>query len=195
MEEYDNTASSNEAKANRGGARAGAGRKKIYQSTFDFKRLKCKRELADLARTCILLLDSLSDKERNAISSVNMDGTASEYKGSASKYWADHDSFSTSWNIRINGETDFRIFALAYLFEAPSHVIIEWFNPSMLTVQLRWQRADEVGRLMMTYGNLMARKTRLKITEQEMLGKIPYNVTEILFYLSDNKALNYNTNE
>ncbi len=184
MEESDNVVSSNEAKANRGGARAGAGRKKIYQSTFDFKRLKCKRELADLARTCISLLDSLSDKERNAISAVNMDGTASEYKGNGSKYWADHDSFSTQWNIRINGEADFRIFALTFLLKAPSHVIIEWYNPSMLTVQLRWQRADEVGRLMMNYGNLMARKNRLKASEQEMLDKIPFSPTDIVDYVS-----------
>lgn len=176
--------STKDTRNKRGGARPGAGRKKVYKSSYDFKRLKCKREIADLARTCILLLDSLSDKERNAISAVNMDGTASEYKGNSSKYWADHDSFSTQWNIRINGETDFRIFALAYLLEAPLHVIIEWFNPSMLTVQLRWQRADEVGRLMMNYGNLMARKNRLKASEQEMLDKIPFSPTDIVDYVS-----------
>lgn len=185
MEEFDNTASSNDAKTNRGGARPGAGRKRIYQSTFDFERLKCKRELADLARTCISVLDSLSEKERNAISAANMDGTASEYKGSGSKYWADHDSFSTPWNVRINGEADFRIFALAFLMESPSHVIIEWFNPSMLTVQLRWQRTDAVGGLMMAYGNLMARKNRLKASEQELLDKIPFSPSEILEYITE----------
>lgn len=188
MEDSNTTTPSLEGNNNkRGGARPGAGRKKVYQSSYDFKRLKCRRELADLARTCISVLDSLNEKERNAISATNMDGTVGEYKGSGSKYWTDHDSFSSSWSIRINGEADFRIFALAYLLDSPSCIVIEWFNPSMQTVQLRWQRVNEIGRLMMTYGNLMARKNRLKASEQDILDQIQFSPTDILEYL--NKTL------
>lgn len=185
MEDIDKDVSSVEDVNNkRGGARPGAGRKKVYKSSYDFKRLKCKRELADLARTCISVLDSLSEKERNAISATNMDGSVSDYKGNSSKYWTEHDSFSSSWSIRINGETDFRIFALAYLLDSPQHIIIEWFNHTMQNVHLRWRSVNEIGRLMITYGNLMARKNRLKTSEQELLDKIPESPIDIYDFLS-----------
>ena len=54
-------------KNRRGGARQGAGRKKIYESSFDFRRLKCKTKVADRARTCITILGSISDRELSDI--------------------------------------------------------------------------------------------------------------------------------
>lgn len=183
MEDPDNSA--REVKKTRGGARPGAGRKKVYKSSYDFKRLKCKREIADLARTCITILDSQSEKELFAISAVNMDGTENECKGGGSKYWTDHDSFSTSWDIRLNGESNIRIFTLAYILTNPQFAKIDWFTPDG-KVQLRWQRTEDIGRLMMNYGNLMARKNRLKASEQELLDKIPCSSPDILIYLKEN---------
>lgn len=181
MEDPDNSA--REVKKTRGGSRPGAGRKKIYKSSYDFKRLKCKREIADLARTCIEILDSHSEKELFALSAVNMDGTETECKGGGSKYWTEHDSFSTSWDIRLNGESNIRIFTLAYILTDPRFVKIDWFTPDG-KVQLRWLRTEEIGRLMMNYGNLMARKNRLKASEQELLDKVPFSATDIVACLS-----------
>ena len=180
MKDPDNSA--REVKNKRGGARPGAGRKKVYKSSYDFKRLKCKREIADLARTCITILDSQSEKELFAISAVNMDGTETECKGGGSKYWTDHDSFSTSWDIRLNGESNIRIFTLAYILTDPQFVKIDWFTPDG-KVQLRWQRTEEIGRLMMNYGNLMARKKRLKASEQALLDKMSNSASDIINFI------------
>ena len=136
-----------------------------------------------MARTCIEILDSHSEKELFALYAVNMDGTETECKGGGSKYWTEHDSFSTSWDIRLNGESNIRIFTLAYILTDPRFVKIDWFTPDG-KVQLRWLRTEEIGRLMMNYGNLMARKNILKASEQELLDKVPFSATDIVACLS-----------
>lgn len=171
-------------KKGRGGARPGAGRKKIYDSTFDFRRLKCKSDLADRARTCITILNSISDRELSDIYCTKMNGEQSEWKGARFKTWTDADAFSTKWNIRINDEFDERIFVLALVLQNPRNVTLHWFNHDG-TVQLRWKRIDEIGSIMVRYGNLMGRKNRLKASEQELLDNIPRHQGEIMEFLSD----------
>lgn len=171
-------------KNRRGGARQGAGRKKIYESSFDFRRLKCKTKVADRARTCITILGSISDRELSDIYCTKLNGEENDRKGARFKTWTDADAFSTPWNIRINDEFDERIFVLALILQNPSNVTIHWFNHDG-TVQLRWRRADEIGSIMVRYGNLMARKNRLKASEQEALDQIPTHPKEIFDYLSE----------
>ena len=171
-------------KKGRGGARPGAGRKKIYDSTFDFRRLKCKSNLADRARTCITILSSIPDRDLSDIYCTKMNGEQNEWKGARFKTWTDADAFSSKWNIRINDEFDERIFVLALVLQNPRNVTLHWFNHDG-TVQLRWKRVDEIGSIMVRYGNLMGRKNRLKASEQEILDKIPRLQGEIMEFLSE----------
>lgn len=168
----------------RGGARPGAGRKRIYESRYDFKRLKCKASIAPFVNTCIHILDTFSENDLFHIFSKKMDGTQTEYKGAGLRHWDDNNSFSSSWSIRINEEYDYRIFALAFLLINPRYVAFEGFDHEQ-KVWLRWQRIDEIATLMMNYGNIMARRNRLKPPEQDLLNEIPNDPYEILEYISE----------
>lgn len=172
------------SKSGRGGARPGAGRKRIYDSKFDFRRLKCKSNIADHARTCINILSSISDRELSDIYCTKMNREENDRKGARFRTWTDADAFSTLWNIRINNEFDERIFVLALVLQNPMNVTVHWFNHDG-TVQLRWKRIDEIGSIMVRYGNLMGRKNRLKTSEQEILDRIPSHQSEIIEFLSD----------
>ena len=113
-----------------------------------------------------------------------MDGAETEHKGSGLRHWDDNNSFSSSWSIRINGECDYRIFALVFLLYDPRYVVFEFFGHEQ-NVWLRWQRIDEIATLMMNYGNLMTRRNRLKTSEQELLDEIPIDLYEILENISE----------
>lgn len=159
-------------------------RKRSY-SRYEETRLRCKIRLANLANTFISILESLSEKELFHISTTKIDEAYGENKVRKSRYWDGDDSFYTPWNIRINGEMNVRIFTLAYLLTDLRKVKIAGFFPNEDKVLLKWQRPEEVGRLMANYGNLLARKNRLKSYEQEILAKIPTYTPEIYQYLSE----------
>ncbi len=72
-----------------------------------------------------------------------------------------------------------RIFTLAYLLTDLRKVKIAGFFPNEDKVLLKWQRPEEVARLMANYGNLLARKNRLKSYEQEILAEIPTYTPDI----------------
>lgn len=159
-------------------------KRKANYSRYEETILRCKKKLANLANTCIAILESLSEKDLFHIYTERMDEADEGKKGRRSKLWYGGNSFCTPWNIRVNGEVSIRIFALAYLIDQPRNVKISRFDKDD-TAYLIWQRPEEVGRLMTTYGNLMARKNRLKSSEQELLDKILKYIPEIYNYLSE----------
>ena len=146
-------------KKKRGGARPGAGRKPLYNDTP--------------------LTGRLSD-----IFATKLNGEKVVEKGVKLKRWTDADALSTPWSITVNESYDERLFVLAFIIENPRYVRIDWLLHNG-TVQLRWQRLEEIGRIMMTYGSLMARKNRLKSSEQELLDEILNFHDEIYAYLED----------
>ena len=171
-------------KGKRGGKRPGAGRKAIYADSDEFRRLKCKRNVFGVARTCISILHDSPEKELNQMYSLNIDGSFGEWKGGKRRYWKDTNCIVSSWNIRINRAVNDRIFVLAYLLSYHHHVCIDGFRGD--EVLLRWQRVEEVARIMMHSGDLMARRNRLKKEEQEMLDEIPYDWAKMREYLEEN---------
>ncbi len=160
-------------------------KRKANTSRYEETRLSCKKKLANLANTFISILESLSEKELFHISTTKIDDADGENKVRKSRYWDGDDSFYTPWNIRINGEINVRIFTLAYILTDLRKVKIAGFFPNEDKVLLKWQRPEEVGRLMATYGNLLARKNRLKAYEQEILGQIPTYTPDIYKFLSE----------
>lgn len=160
-------------------------KRKRSSSRYEETRLRCKKKLAYLANTFITILESLNERELFHLSTAKMDKEEGEKKGRKSLYWYGDDSFYTPWNIRINGEMNIRIFALAYLLTDLRKVRIAGFFPNEDKVILIWQRLEEVGRLMANYGNLLARKHRLKAYEKEILDEIPTYIPDIHEYLSE----------
>lgn len=160
-------------------------KRKANYSRYEETRLRCKKKLANLANTFISILETLSEKELFHISTTKIDDKDDENKIRKSRYWDGDDSFYTPWNIRINGEMDVRIFTLAYLLTDLRKVKIAGLFPNEDKVLLKWQRPEEIGRLMANYGNLLARKNRLKSYEQEILAQIPTYTPDIYQYLSE----------
>ena len=152
-------------KKKRGGARPGAGRKPLYNDTPFTRRLKCRCEITEKIRACITIFNSLSKRRLSDIFATKLNGEKVVEKGVKLKRWTDADALSTPWSITVN-------------------VRIDWLLHNG-TVQLRWQRLEEIGRIMMTYGSLMARKNRLKSSEQELLDEILNFHDEIYAYLED----------
>lgn len=171
-------------KKGRGGARAGAGRKKLYDDTLFTRRLKCRWEIAEKIRACIAILNSLSKSSLSEIYIEKMNGENVVMKGGNRKTWTDGDALSTPWSITLNENYDERIFLLAFILENPQYVRIHWMKHNG-SVQLIWQRPGEIGKIMMRYGDLLARRNRLKEPEQTLLDEIPSDSTEALKYLRE----------
>lgn len=53
------------------------------------------------------------------------------------------------------------------------------------SVALIWQRLEEIGKVMMTYGSLMARRNRLKSDEQRLLDAIPVHPSEMITHIKE----------
>lgn len=176
-------------KKTRGGARPGAGRKKLYEDTLFTQRLKCRCEITDKVRTCITILNGLSEKRLSDIHTHKLSGEDVIRKGVKRKTWTDADAFSTLWSITVNEEYDEKLFILAFIMERPQYVRIQCMNHDG-SVWLIWQRLDEIGKIMMYYGSLMARRNRLKSYEENLLSEIPNVYTEYQDYI-DSK-LHYN---
>ena len=171
-------------KKRRGGARPGAGRKPLYNDTLFTTRLKCRFEITDKIRACITIFNNLSKRRLSDIFATKLNGEKVVEKGAKCKRWTDADALSTPWSITVNESYDERLFVLAFIIEKPRYVRIDWLLHNG-TVQLRWQRLEEIGRIMMTYGSLIARKNRLRSSEQELLDEIPHFHDEIYTYLED----------
>lgn len=183
-EEANNTNPEVQPKKSRGGARPGAGRKKLYADTLFTQRLKCRCEITDKVRTCITILNGLSEKRLSNLYAMKLNGEDVVRKGAKYKTWTDADAFSSPWSITVNGEYDERIFALAFILEHPQYVRIHYMNHNG-SAELIWQRLEEIGKLMMTYGNLMARRNRLKSDEQRLLDEIPNHPSEMITHIKE----------
>lgn len=158
-------------KKGRGGARAGAGRKRQYAPMM-IKRLKCRIEHANLARAFISILDKFSKYfDREATLPCMIDGSLPEEKGSGNRSWREYDAISSKFYLDINGSCDKRLFAVAFKKIKPIGVMLDVIHDR--EVRLRWQRIDEVARVMTEYGWLMARKNRLDSETAALLEKVP----------------------
>lgn len=158
-------------KKKRGGARAGAGRKRQY-APFKVKRLKCRLEHANLARAFISILDKFSKFfDREGTWACMIDGSSPEEKGSGNRAWMEYDAISSKFYLDINGSCDKRLFAVAFKKTKPTGVMLDVIHDR--EVRLRWQRIDEVARVMTEYGWLMARKNRLDSETAALLEKVP----------------------
>ena len=183
-EEAINIQTETPPKKRRGGTRPGAGRKPLYNDTLFTRRLKCRCEITEKIRACITIFNKLSKRQLSDIFATKLNGEKVVEKGVKLKRWTDADALSTAWSITVNESYDERLFVLAFIIEKPRYVRIDWLLYNG-TVQLRWQRLEEIGKIMMTYGSLMARKNRLKSSEQELLDEIPHFHDEIYAYLED----------
>lgn len=160
-----------EPKSRRGGAREGAGRKREYTES---KRLKCKLAHANLANAFINILDKFSkaiERNRNEVYAVRLDGAEPETKGSGVRTWVEYDAIRSDFPLVFDHSSDKRLFAVAFVMEDPEDVRVDAVTDEKVT--LRWQRADEVARVMTRYGSLLARRRNLTAEESEIYGKVP----------------------
>ena len=169
-------------KKKRGGARPGAGRKRVYQP-YEVRRLKCRLEHSGLANAFISILDKFSNKIRNGAWACRLDGSQPETKGTGTRTYTDYDAVSSEFSLRVNKSCDSRLFAVAFKKAFPIGVMVDSIYDT--TVRLRWQRADEVARVMSEYGWLMARRNRLDHDTESILADVPMLNTDIPDWLNN----------
>lgn len=169
-------------KSKRGGAREGAGRKRVY-NPYEVRRLKCRLEHSALANAFISILDKFSNKIKNQAWACRLDGSTPEQKGKGLRTWTEYDAISSEFSLYINKSCDSRLFAVAFKKINPIGVSVDAIFDSQ--VRLRWQRADEVARVMMEYGWLMARRNRLDSETEAILKEVPLLNTDIPDWLND----------
>lgn len=154
-----------------GGERTGSGRKPIYEGKLDSKRLKCKAELANLANAFINILGKYSPLLKNRAYACSFDGQDLKPKGYGLRKWIEYDAIMSDFPIVLDHQSDPRLFALAFVKSHAVGVEVEAVTPQYAT--LRWQRADEVARVMTLYGSMLARRNRLTSDEASILESIP----------------------
>lgn len=158
-----------------GGERTGAGRKTKYTIPKGYatasKRLKCKVELSDLAYAFIAVLDKYSKQLSGKAMACCLDGQDPEPKGSPARSWTEYDAIRSDYTIVLDHQSDPRLFAVAFVLSHPQGVEVETVTPQFVT--LRWQRADEVARIMTRYGSLLARRNKLTSEESSILEYVP----------------------
>lgn len=153
-----------------GGHRDGSGRKPVY-TKFKPKRLKCKFELSDLANAFISILDKFSRHLEGKAWACRLDGQEPKPKGSGTRTWVEYDAIMSDFSIKLDKISDPRLFAAAFVLSRPEGVMAAAVTSDYVT--LRWQRADEVARVMMRYGFMLARRTKLSSQESAILESIP----------------------
>lgn len=159
-------------KKQRGGMREGAGRKREYDETT--VRLKCSISVSRLANVFISILDKFSKYATYRAFECRLDGKEVEWKGRGRRRWSDADAIKSPFSIRIkDGSFDEKIFLLAFKIIQPQGVAFSGFWQGMGEVTLRWQRADEVARVMMEYGRLYAMRNRLSKNLHEAYNSMP----------------------
>lgn len=168
----------------RGGARTGAGRKRQYMP-YEVKRLKCRREHSGLARAFISILEKFSKHfERTNTTACMLDGSMPERKGGGKREWTEYDAISSQFSIEVCGSWSKEIFALSFRLTNPDGVKIDMLHDR--SVWLRWQRIDEMARVMSRYGWLMARRNRLDNEAASMLKDMPLFDSEIIDWANGN---------
>ena len=153
-----------------GGHRDGSGRKPVY-TKFKPKRLKCKFELSDLANAFINILDKFSRRLEGKAWACRLDGQEPKPKGSGTRTWVEYDAIMSDFPIKLDKISDPRLFAAAFVLSRPEGVMAAAVTSDYAT--LRWQRADEVARVMTRYGCMLARRTKLSSQESDILESIP----------------------
>lgn len=168
----------------RGGARTGAGRKRQYMP-YEVKRLKCRREHSGLARAFISILDKFSRHfERTNTTACMLDGSTPERKGGGKREWTEYNAISSQFSLDVCGSWSKEIFALSFRLINPDGVKIDMLQDRC--VWLRWQRIDEVARVMSRYGWLMSRRNRLDNEAASMLKDMPLFDSEIIDWANGN---------
>lgn len=170
-----------ERKNGHGGKREGSGRKRQYEPC-ETTRLKCRHKHADIAKAFISILDKFSNYFENKANACMLDGSMPETKGSGSRTWTEHDAISSWFSIEIDGSCDKRIFALAFRLTNPTGVKADIIHDDH--VWLRWQRIDEVTRVMSRYGWLMAKRKSLGRETESILDGIPYSGMDITDWIN-----------
>lgn len=163
-------------KKKRGGARPGAGRKRVYKP-YEVRRLKCRLEHSGLANAFISILDKFSNKLNMKAWACRLDGSAPREMGKGMRTWTENDAISSEFSLYINKSCDSRIFAVAFRKALPIGVMVDVIHDG--DVRLRWQRADEVARLMTEYGWLMARRKQLDNETESLLREVPMSNADI----------------
>lgn len=159
-----------------GGERTGAGRKRKYTEMPEgcgtsTRRLKCRKELSDLAYAFITILDKYHKRLEGKAMACSLDGQDLEPKGYGLRKWIEYDAIMSDFSIVLDRQSDPRLFALSFVLTRPQGVEVEAVTPQHVT--LRWQRADEVARVMTRYGSILARRNRLTSEESTLLESIP----------------------
>ena len=157
-----------------GGHRDGSGRKPVY-IRFKPKRLKCRFELSDLANAFINILDKFSKRLDGKAWACRLDGQEPKPKGSGTRTWVEYDAIMSDFPISFDRQSAPRLFAVAFILSHAEGVAVQAVTDRHAT--LRWQRADEVSRIMTRYGFLLARRNRLSKQEEELLNTVPYSLT------------------
>lgn len=148
----------------RGGKREGSGRKRIYDEPTT--RLKCKRSISGIANAFIRAVDSWPENIKSNTYGRRFDGLLTEHKGKGLRVWDENNAISSVFPIDIDGKADQYKFALAFYLTNPEGVRLSTITPK--SVELLWQRIDEVARVMTMYGSLMAKK-RLPDDQQSLI--------------------------
>ena len=155
-----------------GGSRKNSGRKKIYKGKYDSKRLKVSQKNAELAKAAVSIIENMDEGARMRLtpSPCMLDGSDPKEKGSGLKRWKDYDAIGLIFPLTIQGRKDLRLFALAWYLAKPCGVKLESLGHD--DVWLRWNRIDEVVRLMGCYGFVL-NKAKFPALEKELLEEIP----------------------
>lgn len=164
----------NKLSATHGGSRKNSGRKRIYKGSYDSKRLKVSLKNAELAKAAVSIIENMDEGARMRLtpSPCMLDGSDPKEKGSGLKKWKDYDAIGLIFPLTLQGRKDLRLFALAWYLTKPCGVKLESLGHD--DVWLRWNRIDEVIRLMGCYGMLLG-KSKFPSLEKIVLDKIPFS--------------------
>lgn len=159
----------------RGGARPGAGRKKVYESKWATQRLKCRKGIADLANAMINAIGKWPRDSRGPYP-CRLDGEDGKTYGSGLKTWDDDDAILSDFSLMMDGGYgDPKIFALAFVTIDPRGVRVHYVDKEVAV--LRWQRPDELAAIFTKYGSMFARRNNLRKEEKEILAMMPERPT------------------
>lgn len=184
-QELKNQGEETRTPAKRGGARPGAGRKKVYDDTEGTKRLKCRKGIAGLANAMIRAFETWPTETMLITTPCRLNGGDIQEHGGNRKVWGDEDAIMSEFPLMFGGYGDPRIFAVAFVTSYPKGVRVEYVNREKAV--LRWQRPDEIAIIMAKYGNMFARRNNLRKEEKEVLNLIPQNASseEIKYWIDE----------
>lgn len=154
----------------RGGKREGSGRKRIYDEPTT--RLKCKQSISGIVNAFIRAVDTWPEKMKFQTYGCRLDGLPSEHKGTGRKTWDNNDAINSTVSIEIDGKADPRKFALAFYLINPEGIRLNAITSR--SAEMKWQRMDEIARIMTMYGFLMS-KNRLPDDQQRLIDTMHFS--------------------